>query len=91
MAGPQADWGRDVTRKTVITAVDLRNWIVLYTKRDSGKVQEYINMMSKVCPQMGIQCSPPTRFELRDDRTETFVRSLRDNINPTVSQLKIKC
>ncbi|XP_071132212.1 piwi-like protein 1 [Mytilus edulis] len=89
MAGPQADWGRDATRKTVITAVDLKNWIVLYTKRDSAAVQEYISMMLKCCPQMGIQCNNPTRYELRDDRTETYIKSLRDNINPTVQMVVI--
>ena len=33
--------------------------------------------------------SYPTRYELRDDRTETFVKSLRDNINPTVQMVLI--
>ena len=82
---PQADWGRDATREQVITAVPLRNWVVLYTKRDQQRAQDYIGHMLKVCPQMGIDAQAPTRFELRDDRTETFVRALRENINPRVS------
>lgn len=88
---PQADWGRDATREQVITAVPLRNWVVLYTKRDQQRAQDYIGHMLKVCPQMGIDAQAPTRFELRDDRTETFVRALRENINPRIQVVVIIC
>ena len=84
---PQADWGRDATRENVITAVPLRCWVVLYTKRDQTRANDYIGNMLKCCPQMGIDAQPPTRFELRDDRTETFIRALRENINPRVNLL----
>ena len=87
---PQADWGRDATRERVITAVPLRCWVVLYTKRDQARANDYIGTMLKVCPQMGIDAQPPTRFELRDDRTETFIRALRENINPRVSNIEYK-
>lgn len=84
---PQADWGRDATREKVITAVPLRTWVVLYTNRDRARANDYIGTMLKVCPQMGIDAQPPTRFELRDDRTETFIRALREHINPRVSRI----
>ena len=83
-AGPQADWSRDATREKVITAVPLRQWVVVYTKRDSSKAHDFVSMMQKVCPQMGIDVTAPTRFELRDDRVETYIRALRENINPNV-------
>ena len=82
---PQADWGREATRENVISAVALRSWVVFYTKRDQTRANDYIGNMMKVCPQMGIDAQAPTRFELRDDRTETFIRALRENINPRVS------
>lgn len=84
MAGPQADWGRDATRNKVLTAVDLRNWTVLFSKRDDGRASEFINMLQTCCRQMGIQCNKPTCCELHDDRVDTLSRSLRDNINPSV-------
>lgn len=34
---------------------------------------------------MGIECNAPIRFELRDDRVETYIRALREHINPNVS------
>lgn len=85
MAGPSADWGRDATRNNVLTAVPLKNWTVIYTKRDVSKSQDFIKMMIQCCPQMGIQIGEPQRIEIKDDRTESFIKTLRENINPTVS------
>jgi hypothetical protein len=84
MAGPQADWSRDATRSKVLTAVDLRNWVVFFVKRDMSKATEFINTMQTVCKQMGIQCNKPKFCELGDDRVDTLSRYLRDNINPSV-------
>ncbi|XP_046554739.1 LOW QUALITY PROTEIN: piwi-like protein Ago3 [Haliotis rubra] len=91
MAGPEADFGRDVTRSEVLVAVDLRNWIVLYTKKDTPRATEYIQMMKRVCPQMGIQIQEPLRRDLKDDRTETFVRNLRESVNPRVQMVVVIC
>lgn len=83
-AGPNADWGQATGRQQVITAVPLRTWVVLYTRRDQSKANDFITWMLKLCPQMGIDCSPPIRFELRDDRVETYIRALREQINPKI-------
>nr|XP_022317079.1 piwi-like protein 1 [Crassostrea virginica] len=91
MAGPQADWSRDATRNKVLTAVDLKNWTVIFVKRDAGKASEFINSMQQCCRQMGIQCNKPTCCELHDDRVDTLSRSLRDNINPSVQCMVVIC
>ena len=85
MAGPQADWGRDICRSRVLTAVNLEHWMVVATKRDSQKAQEFLNMMSRVCPQMGINIKQAMTFELQDDKTQTYLNLIRDRINPKVS------
>ncbi|XP_072051349.1 piwi-like protein 1 [Amphiura filiformis] len=82
MAGPQADWGRDLGRARVLTPVNLNHWMVIATKRDSSKAQEFLNTMSKVCPQMGIKCEMPMTFELQDDKTQSYISLIRDRINP---------
>ena len=65
--------------------VDLNNWMVLYTRRDASKAQDFIQTMSQVCPAMGIQVRAPRVFELPSDRTETYIAAVRDNINAEVS------
>ena len=51
----QADWGQQAVREQVISAVPLQNWLVLYVNRDKSKAAEFMNMMKKVTPAMGIQ------------------------------------
>ena len=54
-SSPQADWGQQAVKEQVITPVPLENWLVLFVNRDKSKAIEFINMMKKVTPAMGIQ------------------------------------
>jgi len=83
-SGPNADWGRAATTSNVITAVPLRNWVVMYTRRDQTKANDFIGTIMKCAPQMGIECRNPDRFELKDDRVETYIRAIREHMNPAV-------
>ena len=53
-SSPQADWGQQAVKEQVITAVPLQNWVVLYVNRDRSKANDFITMMKKVTPSMGI-------------------------------------
>lgn len=81
LATPEADWGRDLNRAAVITPVALRNWVVLTCKQDVGKSKDFISMMMKVTGPMGIDVNNPRTIEIRDNRTETLIRLLRETIN----------
>ncbi|XP_062594439.1 piwi-like protein 1 [Saccostrea cucullata] len=91
MAGPQADWSRDATRSKVLTPVDLKNWTLLFVKRDANKAIEFMNMMQTCCRQMGIQCNKPNQIQLNDDRVDSLSRNLRDSINPSVQCVVVVC
>ena len=56
-SSPQADWGQQAVKEQVITPVHLRNWLVLYVNRDKSKALDFVTMMSKVTPAMGIDVS----------------------------------
>eukprot|EP00795_Rhopilema_esculentum_P012740 gene12740-3467_t len=86
-ANREADWGREATRENVISAVNLNNWIVIYTKRDEAKAMDFCNTMGKVAPAMGIQVSQPMNVHLKDERTETYLKAIRDNLNPKVQMV----
>lgn len=87
VANDQADWGREATRERVISAVALNQWLILFTKRDQTKAMDFVQTMKQCCPQMGIQCQDPHTFCLRDDRTESYLRSIRDNLNPQIQMV----
>ena len=56
-SSPQADWGQQAVKEQVITPVPLRNWLVLYVNRDKSKALDFVTMMNKVTPAMGIEVS----------------------------------
>ncbi len=44
----------------VISAVSLHNYIILFTRRDSGVAEDFINTLQRVGPPMGIDIGQPT-------------------------------
>ena len=83
-AGHQADWGRDAMRNKVITPVDLENWAIFYTRNNASDVMNYVQEVTRVGPQLGIQVRMPVQIQLPDDKTETVIKELRKAINPRV-------
>jgi len=79
-AGEQADWGRAATSEHMLEAIPLLDWLVLHVTKDERNATGFIEMMGKVCPQMGVQIEFPIVHKLRDDRTETYTRALQEKL-----------
>ena len=88
-ANAQADFGRDAVKEQVITPVHLSNWVVVFVRRDKGKALDFMNMLKKVTPSMGISVADPVTVELHDDRTESYLRSIRESLHPHVQVVVI--
>ncbi|KAK2566274.1 Piwi-like protein 2 [Acropora cervicornis] len=88
-SSPQADWGQQAVKEQVITPVPLHKWVVFFVNRDKSKALDFINMMRKVTPSMGIQVNEPLIIDLPNDRTETFLRSIRENLTPQVQMVVV--
>lgn len=88
-SSPQADWGQQAVNEQVITPVPLNKWIVFFVNRDKSKALDFINMMRKVTPAMGIQVNDPVPIEMPNDRTETYLRNIRENLTPQVQMVVI--
>lgn len=84
-----ADWGRLLSQDSVIKAVHLENWIIIFTKRDGERARGFTQMMSKVCPPMGINIRPPQYRELLNDSTDSYVRAIKDVVNENVQVIVI--
>lgn len=68
---------------------ELVNWIVLHTQRDNRYANDFVQTMQRVGPPMGMLVDRPNMICLQDDRTDTYVRKLREIINPKVSDMKL--
>ncbi len=63
-----AEWSMVVGRSKVVQAIPLTNWILLYTERNKGAGEDFIQKISQISRDVGIPVQDPQRICLRDDR-----------------------
>jgi aubergine-like protein len=69
--------------------VDLVKWMIVHSPRDQRFANEFAGMMRKVGPQMGIQVCDAHVMGLKDDSTDSYLRALRQYINPSLQLVVI--
>jgi aubergine-like protein len=72
-----------------VLQVDLVRWIIIHSPRDLRYANEFAGMMRKIGPQMGIQVGDAHIIGLRDETTDSYLRMLRQNINPALQLVVI--
>lgn len=87
----QADWSRDACSSNVLTAVDVREWAIICTQRDRKVAEDFAQCFLRVGQQMGIEVSQPRLFPLGSDRTDAYVKMLRDNIKAPLQLVVTIC
>lgn len=90
-AGRNGDFNKYVTSTEAIDVINISNWLVMYTKRDTNYAQSFITYMEKNSRPMGITVLRPRTEVLNDDKTETYVQKLRQLINPQLQIIVIIC
>jgi len=80
----KADWGRESTSNQMLTAVDLKKWNVVYVTKNEAVAQNFVSLMTKLAPKMGMRVAQPDLTPLPNDRTETYLKAIRDVVNPSV-------
>lgn len=81
-AGPQADFTRGATSNEVLEPIDLVNWMLFYVKINNKEADALEGTLMKVCGSTGMKVAAPRRFELPNDRTETFIQTIRKELTP---------
>jgi aubergine len=79
-AGDQCDWSRDISRKPVLNAVNLSNWILIFTKTKAKEAENFYEAMRKCSRLFGIRLQEPEAIEIGDDKSETYIRELKKSI-----------
>lgn len=64
--------------------VDILDWLVVHTQRDEPNARSFVDTMMKVCPQLGVKIDHPAIQKIRDDRTETYLNTIKNNVGPNV-------
>lgn len=80
---PQCDWSRNLGND-ILVAVKIESWILVYIDRQLNIAQDFSKTFMEVGSKMGIRINPPKMVGLANDRTDTYVNRIRDEINPSV-------
>lgn len=88
---PNADWNRAIGENKVTGPIDMFNWILFYTDRDTKYAKEFAQMMCRLGGVMGCRINQPKAIRLPDDRNESYMQACKDNISrDTQVRLKIE-
>uniref|UniRef100_A0A8B9S0Q7 Piwi-like protein 2 n=1 Tax=Accipiter nisus TaxID=211598 RepID=A0A8B9S0Q7_9AVES len=70
-------WNREVTREASISAIAVNYWLLVYPKRLQDLAKNLVATMESVCGPIGMRVSRPALVELKDDRIETYAKTIR--------------
>ncbi|XP_017405166.1 piwi-like protein 2 isoform X2 [Cebus imitator] len=73
----ELNWVKEVTRDPSILTIPMHFWALFYPKRAMDQARELVNMLEKIAGPIGMRMSPPAWVELKDDRIETYVRTIQ--------------
>ncbi|XP_074664275.1 piwi-like protein 2 [Strix aluco] len=70
-------WSKEVTREASISAIAMNYWLLVYPKRLQDLVKDLVATMENVCGPIGMRVGQPALVELKDDRIETYAKTIR--------------
>ena len=79
----QYDWTRDVLHD-ILVAVKITNWLLVCTDKYKDKAQDFTKCLIEVGQKMGIEINFPKIISLQNDRTDSYISRIRDEIHPAV-------
>ncbi|KAM3872188.1 piwi-like protein 2 [Diretmus argenteus] len=84
-------WSREVVRDACISCIPMNIWAVFYPRRCADQVEELVSTFLKVARPMGLRLEGPNRVELRDDRTETYVKTIHSQLSREPNMQLVVC
>ncbi|RWS16906.1 piwi-like protein 1 isoform X1 [Dinothrombium tinctorium] len=78
-ANAKAEWSNDARNSSLLEAKPIERWVLVFTKRDAIKADEFIRMMQQVARPMGFNLANPKKIEIRDEFPATYVGAIKEN------------
>ncbi|RZF43381.1 hypothetical protein LSTR_LSTR001642 [Laodelphax striatellus] len=79
-----ADWKREAGDFQMLSAVDLKKWVVVYSRKDQQIADTFIATMKKVAQRVGMMVATPNCHVLNSDKPSDYVSALRSTIKPDI-------
>lgn len=90
-AGVNADFNKHTASNEVLEAVDIKDWVLIHVQNDMRAAKSFLDFIYITAKQAGVSISQPTIKVLANDRNETYVTALRENIHSTTQIVVIIC
>ncbi|XP_040011750.1 piwi-like protein 2 isoform X2 [Xiphias gladius] len=84
-------WSREIVRDASISSIPLNIWAIFYPRRCAEQAEELVSTFKKVAGPIGVRLERPIRVELRDDRTETYVKSIHSQLTSEPNMQLVVC
>ncbi|XP_034397580.1 piwi-like protein 2 [Cyclopterus lumpus] len=89
--GADVSWSREVARDASISSIPLKIWAIFYPRRCAEQAEELVSTFNKVAGPLGMRLERPIRVELRDDRTEAYVKSIHSQLTNEPNMQLVVC
>uniref|UniRef100_A0A669C115 Piwi-like protein 2 n=1 Tax=Oreochromis niloticus TaxID=8128 RepID=A0A669C115_ORENI len=89
--GADVSWSREVVRDASISSIPLKTWAIFYPQRCTAQAEELVSTLNKVATPIGVQMGRPICVELRDDRTETYVKTIHSHLTSQPNLQLVVC
>ncbi|XP_010162141.2 piwi-like protein 2, partial [Antrostomus carolinensis] len=70
-------WSKEVSREASISVIAMNYWLLVYPKRLHNLAKDLLATMESVCGPIGMHISRPALVELKDDRIETYAKTIQ--------------
>ncbi|CAG9858425.1 unnamed protein product [Phyllotreta striolata] len=85
------DWSRAAGDNKLIGPVDMTNWMLFYTQKDTAYAENFVDLMCRLAGPMGCIIKRPKMVKLPDDRTDTYLKSFQENIRKDIEVCVFIC
>lgn len=71
---------------TCLSKVPLNNWAIFYAQRCTAEAEELVSAFNKLSGPMGVKVGRPRFVPMKNDYTDTYVRSIHQLVTSEVCQ-----
>ncbi|KAJ8366982.1 hypothetical protein AAFF_G00334210 [Aldrovandia affinis] len=91
LTASDVSWSRELVRDACISCIPLNCWAIFYPRRCTEQAEELVATFGKVAGPMGLRLERPIHVELRDDRTDTYVKSIHSQLTSEPNLQLVVC
>ncbi|NXR10957.1 PIWL2 protein, partial [Semnornis frantzii] len=77
MPPEELNWSKELIREASISTISMNHWLLVYPRKLQDLARDLVVTMKNICSPMGMQVNSPALVELKNDRIETYAKTIR--------------